>query len=510
MEVSIRLADVITVAIYLSAMIVVGFYFAKRNKTTEEYFVGNRSFSGWVIGLSMLGTIISSATFLALPAAAFILDWRQLVVNLVVPFVAILAVVIFIPFFRRGKLTSAFEYLGERYGKAPRLYGTVSFIILQLFRLTQVLFLASIVVQFLTGIPILWVIIFLGTFIGFYTVFGGIEAVIWTDVVQALILLLGGVMAIIWMTIQIPGGLPQIISTGFEFNKFSLGEFDFDLAERTFYTVIILGLVQWLGIYAGDQNLVQRYVAAKSTKEAQKATIVYTVIALPMWIMFFFIGTSLFVFYFNYPSDIVAVLDADQVFPFFILTEMPPIVSGIIISAVIAATMSTMDSGINSIATVSIVDIIRPYLAKNKPDEYYLKLAKLLALCVTVIGIIGAIMFSNLEKESMNHLSLIISSVFGGCLMGLFIIGFFTERVDGFSATIGMSVAVLFNIYLGLSLLSVIPESLRVPIHSYWVGALVNMVFFTVAYSISLFRKPQRKDLTDLTVWTKSAKSTTR
>ncbi|MCB0599135.1 MAG: hypothetical protein KDD28_34000, partial [Phaeodactylibacter sp.] len=124
MELAIRPLDIATVAIYLIGMLLIGAYFSRRNHTTEEYFVGNRAFSGWVIGLSMLGTIISSATFLALPAAAYVLDWRQLSINLVLPFIAIIAIVVFIPFFRQGKLTSAFEYLGNRYGVAPRIYGT--------------------------------------------------------------------------------------------------------------------------------------------------------------------------------------------------------------------------------------------------------------------------------------------------------------------------------------------------------------------------------------------------
>lgn len=494
--------------IYLIGMIAAGFYFARRNKTTENYFVGNRSFAGWVIGLSMLGTIVSSATFLALPAAAYVLDWRQLTVNLVVPFIAVLAVVIFIPFFRRGKLTSAFEYLGERYGMVPRMYGTISFIILQLIRMAQILFLVALVVQFLTGVSLVWVIIATGLFIGFYTIMGGIEAVIWTDVLQALILLLGGVICIFWIAIDLPGGIPQIIEVGSEYNKFSLGEMRFDLNERTFYTVAILGIINWLGIYAGDQNIVQRYASARSMREARKATILYSIIALPMWTLFFFIGTALFVFYLHSPDPVIPGLEADQVLPYFILTEIPPIVSGIIISAVIAAAMSTMDSGINAISTVSVVDLMKPWLAKGKKDSYYLRAAHRIAGVVTILVILGAISFSIMDKESMNDISLIVASVFGGCLMGLFLMGFFTRRVDGFSATIALVLAVCFNFYLGLGLLEVLPSSMILPIHSYWVGALVNGLFILLAYGISLTRnQTSPEEMEGLTVWTMKNRS---
>jgi SSS family solute:Na+ symporter len=501
-KLSIHTADIVTVVVYLLLMVAAGFYFARRNKTTEDYFVGNRSFSGWVIGLSMLGTIVSSATFLALPAAAFVLDWRQLTVNLVVPFVAVLAVIVFIPFFRRGKLTSAFEYLGERYGVVPRMYGTVSFIIMQLIRMAQILFLVSLVLQFFTGISIVWVIIALGLFIGFYTIMGGIEAVIWTDVLQAIILILGGIFCVVWVAMDLPGGVMEIIEVGRAHNKFSLGATEFNLGERTLYTMVILGLINWLGIFAGDQNMVQRYASARSTREARKATIVYTMIALPMWTMFFFVGTGLFVFYLSSPDPVVAGLEADQVLPYFIFSEIPPVITGIIISAVIAASMSTMDSGVNAISTVTVIDLMKPWLAKGREDAYYFRAAHIIVGFVTVLVIMGAISFSQMEKESMNDISLIVTSVFGGCLMGLFIMGFFTKAVDGVAATIALIVAVMVNIYLGLGLLGVLPAAITLPIHSYWVIALVNGTFILLAYLIGISRRGKVQSLEGLTVWT--------
>src|SRR5690606_31056077 len=256
----------------------------------------NRSFSGWTLGFSMLGTIVSSMTFLALPAAAYILDWRQLSVNLVVPFIAILTVIVFIPFFRRGKLTSAFEYLGQRYGIVPRRYGAISYILLEIIRMAQILFLLSIVIEFLTGIPIVWAIIATSLVTGFYTVVGGFRAVVWTDVVQAFILLIGALVCVFWISFGIPGGFKTILEVGHQNNKFSLGSMNFDLAERTFYTVAVLVVINWQGIFGGDQNMVQRYISARSTQEARKSTIIYASLAVPLWTLFFFVGTSLFVY----------------------------------------------------------------------------------------------------------------------------------------------------------------------------------------------------------------------
>lgn len=508
MDLLIRPLDIAAIAIYLVGMFGIGLYFSRRNNTTEEYFVGNRAFPGWIIGLSMLGTIVSSATFLALPAAAYVLDWRQLSVNLVLPFVAIIAILVFIPFFRRGNLTSAFEYLGDRYGTAPRLYGALSFIALQLIRMSQILFLVSLPVQFLTGAPIEWVIVGAGFFIAFYTIAGGIEAVIWTDVIQAVILVIGGLICFVLIAFELPGGVGQIIEIGAAHNKFSLGSFDWNLHERTFWTVAILGIVNWLMIYSGDQNMVQRYAAARSTREARKATAIYSIIALPMWVMFFFVGTSLFVYYTTFSDPSVSALAADQVLPYFILTKVPAGVAGIVIAAVLAAAMSSLDSGINAISTVSVIDLMKPFSSKNRTDRYYLLSARLIAGLVTIVVILGAITFSRIEKESMNDVSLIVTSIFGGCLMGLFLLGFFSRKVDGVSATIAMAVAVLFNLYIGLGMLDILPTAWTLEIHSYWVGALINCTFIVLAYMISIIRNSSPSEIQGLTVWTQSQSET--
>ncbi|WKN43176.1 sodium:solute symporter [Tunicatimonas pelagia] len=507
MEVALSPLDVITLSLYLLGMVALGFYFARRNNSTEEYFVGNRSFKGWVIGLSMLSTSISSITFLAFPAAAFTLDWRQFISNLMLPLAAVLAILFFIPFFRRGQLTSAFEYLGERFGSVARLYGTLSFLILQILRIGQILFLVAIPVNLFTGIPIITVISFLGLFISFYTVIGGIEAVIWTDVVQAIVLWLGGILCLVLMVNQLPDGLSQVFSVAEEYQKFSVGSTDWNLNERTFWTVALLGIFHFLAMYSSDQNIIQRYVAARSTREAKKATIIYSVIALPTWALFFFIGTTLFVFYTVFPNITITRLEADQVFPYFILTNLPAGVAGLILAAVLAAGMSTLDSSINAIATVTVVDILKPYWMKNQSDRRYLLAARLIAIGVSILMIGGAVFFSTIEKESINDLSWIVASVFGGCLVGLFLLGFFTTRVGYRAASVALIISVIVNGYLGLSLVGWLPEKWTMSVQSYWVGVLVNLLFMVLAYLLS-FIFTNRKSLTGLTVWTQKSNTT--
>lgn len=501
-SVHFRPLDLAAILVYLTLMAGMGIWFSRRNQSTEHYFLGDRNFPGWAIGLSMLGTSISSVTFLAFPAAAFALDWRQLISNLTLPFVAVLAIIVFIPFFRRGNTTSAFEYLGDRYGTIPRLYGTLSFILLQLIRLGKVLFLVSIPVSLLTGWDIRLVIIGVGIFISFYTIAGGIEAVIWTDVFQTIVLWLGGILCFTIIVTRLPGGLAQVFEVGSAQGKFGIGSFDFNLTERTFWTVSLLGLLNWLTIYSSDQNVVQRFIAARSLREARKATTIYSVLAVLTWSFFFLVGTCVFVFYRVFPESAVANLQADEVFPWFILTQVPAGLAGLVISGVLAAAMSSLDSSINSIATVTTVDLLKPWLAPGRDDRFYLRFARLIAVLASAVMIGGAVFFSSVEKESMNDLSWIIASVFGGCLLGLFMLGFFTRRVDNTAAVIGLLGAILVNLYLGLSTGGWLPQQWSLNMHSYWVGLFVNLAFISLALLISLFRRPNPRDLTGLTIWT--------
>ncbi len=505
--VEIRPLDIVVICLYLAGMALVGMYFSRRNQSTEDYFVGGRAFPGWALGLSMLGTSISSITFLAFPAAAYELDWRQLVSNLMLPLVAVLAIVVFIPFFRRGQLTSAFEYLEDRYGRVARLYGTLSFILLQLLRLGTVLALVSIPVSLLTGIPMHVVIVAVGIFIAFYTVAGGFDAVIWTDVVQAVVLWFGGLVCVTYIAWNLPEGPGQIFSVASAHEKFSLGSMEFSLGERTFWTVALLGIFNWLAMYSSDQNFVQRYVAAKSTREARRATILYSCAAVPTWTFFFFVGTCVFVWYQTFPeqlidpaSDSPRQLAADQVFPHFILTQIPAGLAGLTIAGVLAAAMSSLDSSINAIATITTVDLLKPYLLKGRDDRFYLRMARTVATVVAGLMIAGALVITRIEKETMNDLNWIVASVFGGCLVGLFMMGFFTRRVDNFSAMVALVVGIALNIYLGLCDAGWLPEQISVPVHAYWIGILVNLAFCVIAYAVSLFRGPPQA-LPGLTVW---------
>lgn len=497
----IRPADLAIVIIYLIGMACFGAFLARRNKTTEAYFVGNRSFSGWVIGLSILGTIISSMTFLTIPAAAYTLDWRQLTSNLTLPLIAVVAIIFFIPIFRKSRLTTSYEYLDLRFSAVARWYCVVSGILFQFFRVSAILFLVSIPVSLSTGIDITIIIVCMGVFIAFYTVLGGIEAVIWTDVVQSIILWLGGLFAFIVIVNKLPDGFSQIVEMGAADSKFSLGEMRVDFGERTFWTVFLLGIFSWIGMYSNDQTIVQRYVAAKSTRDARFATTLFSAVVVPTWAFFYLIGTSLYVFYKVHHDPAIADLHADQIFPYFILTQLPVGVTGIIIAGLLAAAMSSLDSSINAVSTVLTVDIARPYLIKGKSDKFYLMTARLIGIVTAVIMILGAIYFSRVPKESMNDINWIMSSLLSGGMIGIYIAGIFTTRIDSKALVVALVAAFATNLYLGLGMRDIVNTF---GIHDYWIGPLVNAVFLTIAFawSFATGTRPGPDKLRNLTIWT--------
>ncbi len=498
-----RKLDLLVVLLFMAGMVWTGVHFARRNRDTEAYFLGNRSLPGWAVGLSMLGASISSITFLALPAAAYALDWRQLVPNLTMPFIAVLAAVFIIPFFRQGTAASAFEYLERRYGLPVRTYAAFCFLIMQLMRLSLVLYLVAIPMAALLGCPLFAVILAVGLITGFYTVVGGIQAVVWTDVIQTIILLAGGILCFALIANALPGGLPQILHDGMADGKFSLGPMSWGLGERSFLVMALLGIVNFGTEYSSNQGLVQRYIASRTIREARKATLLCAFMSIPTWGAFYFIGTSLYVFYRAFPDPEVAALEADAVLPHFILHNMPAGLSGVIVAACLAAAMSTLSSVINSVSTICTVDFLQRF---GKPTEASaLRWARRFSLAATLVMVAGAYGIHFIPKESVNDMSLVVGSLFGGGMFALYMTGFFTRRVGQRAILVGLVVGVLFNIYMMYNSFHWIPKALSLPIHSYWTTILVNLAIIVAAQLAALACR-NRRPLEGLTFWSRAQK----
>ena len=497
-----NIANIAVVVLFLFAMAGMGVYFLKRNNSSEEYFLGGRKIPGWALGLSMVGTSISSITFLALPAAAFVLDYRQLTPNLFMPVAALIACWIFIPFFRRGLKTTAYEYLESRYGTGIRIYAALYSLLGQLLRLAIILYLVVLPLSEMLDISESTAILAFGVITCFYTVFGGIEAVVWTDVVQTVILLGGGLLCVAAVAFQLPGGLPQILEIGMEYDKFSLGPLDFSFSERTFWVMSLIGFIGFISEFSSNQNVVQRYIAAPTLREARKATLICIVMSLPTWIFFFFIGSCLFADYKVFPSAEVAAMKPDDVLPHFILTEIWPGVGGVIIAACLAAAMSSLSSSINAVSTIWTIDFLR-LMRRRGNDRFELVNAKLASGAAGIIMIAGAWGISLIPRESVYDLSAILGALL--CSAGLtpFMLGFFTTRIGNRAILSGMYAALVFSVYNILNYFKLLPEPLQWNIHIYMAGPVCNGVMLAVALAYSLFRpEPVTEQLRGLTVWT--------
>lgn len=497
-----NLINLSVVALFLLGMAGMGVYFLKRNNSSEEYFLGGRKIPGWALGLSMVGTSISSITFLALPAAAFVLDYRQLTPNLFMPVAALIACWIFIPFFRRGLKTTAYEYLESRYGTGIRIYAALYSLLGQLLRLAIILYLVVLPLSEMLDISESTAILAFGVITCFYTVFGGIEAVVWTDVVQTVILLGGGLLCVAAVALQLPGGLPQILEIGMEYDKFSLGPLDFSFSERTFWVMSLIGFIGFISEFSSNQNVVQRYIAAPTLREARKATLICIVMSLPTWIFFFFIGSCLFAYYKVFPSAEVAAMKPDDVLPHFILTEIWPGVGGVIIAACLAAAMSSLSSSINAVSTIWTIDFLRLMRRKGN-DRFELVNAKLASGAAGIIMIAGAWGISLIPRESVYDLSAILGALL--CSAGLtpFMLGFFTTRIGNRAILSGMYAALVFSVYNILNYFKLLPEPLQWNIHIYMAGPVCNGVMLAAALAYSLFRpEPVTEQLRGLTVWT--------
>ncbi len=515
---SLHPLDIAALVAYLLLITGIGFYFSRKNTNTEEYFVGGRSFSGWVIGLSLVGTSISSITFLAYPGDAFKTSWIRFAPNLMMPLAILFAAYFFLPFFRRGKITSAYEYLEDRFGPSIRVYGAVAFIIAQIVRVSMILFLLSLLLQELTGLSATWCIIIGGVFVAVYTIIGGIDAVIWTDVMQTIVLVLGGILCL-WVIVDaLPGGLGQIFDVADQFNKLSFSvlengnlnamgwEIRFD--EKTISMMLFIGLIAWLTEYSSNQNTVQRYCASKSTYEARKAMLVAVLSSLPIWAFYMFLGTALFVFFQQFPAVAPQeMLDGsrapEQILPYFINNHLPAGVAGLVIASAMAAAMSSLDSSINAISTVSVVDIYRRHLKPGLDDKHYLRAAWVIAAISAVLMIGGAVYLANAETKTLQDTATILSSILGGGLLGLYLIGFFTKQGDARAAWAGLAATMVFTSWTVLSKNGMLPESLTVPFDLYYTGFVGNVIMFVLTYLLARFYLKSGKDLQGLTVWTK-------
>lgn len=299
--------DLSIIIIYLLAMVIVGLYFAKKNKSSEQFTKASGSIPGWAVGLSIYATFLSSNTFLGVPGKAFGSNWNAFVFSISMPFAAWIASKYFVPFYRKTGEISAYTHLEHRFGSWARTYTTICFLLTQLARMGSIFFGIALSLQALVGYPMSTIMTVMGICIILYTVLGGMEAVIWTEVIQGIIKTLGAFIILFLIIHEMPGGLSKVLEIGITDNKFSLGSIYPNFVESTFWVVLFYGFFINLNNFGMDQNYIQRYHTATSSREASKSLWLYVAMYVPASFLFFVIGSCLYSYYQVHPELIEGV-----------------------------------------------------------------------------------------------------------------------------------------------------------------------------------------------------------
>lgn len=521
---SLSYLDIGIIILYLGLMVVVGLWFSRRNTSSDQFTKASGKIPGWAIGISLYATFLSSNTFLGVPGKAYGSNWNSFTFSLAMPIAAWIATKYFVPFYRKMGGVSAYSHLEDRFGAWARVYAVICFLFIQIVRIGSVFFGIALSLQALTGYSMASIMIITGICIVAYTVLGGIEAVIWTEVVQAVIKTLGAFLIIYLVVTKLPHGINDIIQIGRANHKFSLGTFLPDFRSSSFWVVLLYGIFMNMKAFGFDQNYVQRYHATPTQREAVRSVWICVLIYLPVSLLFFFIGTSLYTFYQLNPGLIESVkihaaterLSAtataaqvhalantlspadygDKVMPHFMVTVLPAGILGLIISAILSAGMSTISSGMNASATVFVEDIYKRYI---RPEVKGAQQMKLLYISTTILGLSGmGIGVAMIGVKSILDLWWELSGIFAGGMFGLFVLGLLSKKTTQSEAMPAVVAGVLIILWMSLSYL--IPDRyafLRSPLNTNMVivvGTLV--IFFTGKLLTWLKEKVFRKERT--------------
>lgn len=473
--------DLAVVIAYLVVIVGVGGWFARRSGSTEEFMAGGHRLPGWALGLSMFGSYVSSISFLANPGKAYESNWNPFVFSLATPLAAAVAVRWFMPFYRRTGAISAYEHLEQRFGPWARTYAVVCFLLTQMARSGTVIYLLAMAVAPLTGWDVRVVIVLTGCLMTVYTMAGGLKAVVWTGVVQSVVLVAGPIICLVALLTQVPGGAAEIVATGWKQGKFSLGSLAPNPTASTFWVVLIYGLVINLGNFGIDQSYVQRYVTAPDNREAAKSIWLTALLYTPVAALFFLIGTGLSVFYSAKPELLAGITKADAVFPHFIATQLPMGMGGLVVAAIFAA---SMDSNLNSMATLTLNDLYRRYLRPGAGERESMRVLHWSTLLWGAAGTgIGLLMTRfNTALDAWWKLA----GIFSGGMLGLFLLGLASRRATSRAAGIGTAIGVAVILWLTFSPKAPwLPWWARNPLHDFMTIVLGTLAILVVGWGLS-------------------------
>jgi SSS family solute:Na+ symporter len=502
---SLPILDIIIILVYLAAMVGIGLYFSRKNKSTDQFTRASGKIPGWAIGLSIYATFLSSNTFLGVPGKAFGGNWNAFVFSISMPVAAWVASKYFVPFYRSTGEISAYSHLEKRFGPWARTYAVVCFLLTQFARMGSIFFGMALSLQALTGFSMSSIMIVMGICIIIYTVFGGMEAVIWTEVVQGIIKTLGALLILFLVVKEIPGGFSKVMDIATTDHKLSLGSLSPNLTESTFWVVLFYGFFINLNNFGMDQNYIQRYHTATSAKQASKSVWLCVAMYVPASLLFFIIGAALYAFYQVNPGLIEPVkLSAaaerlgsaatsqqitdmaasfkpadygDKVLPHFMVMNVPTGLVGLIVSAILSAAMSTISSNMNSSATVFTMDIYKRYFRPTINDKQQLFV---LHIATIVFGLIGlSTGLAMIGAKSLLDIWWELSGIFAGGMLGLFLLGLISRQTKNAEALTATIIGIVVILWMTFSdKISGQYQFLRSPLHKNMIIVVGTLTIF--------------------------------
>ena len=521
---SLPVIDLLIIALYLVGMVAVGVYFSRKNsqaghQNAHQFTTASGKIPGWAIGLSIYATFLSSNTFLGVPGKAFGSNWNSFVFSLSMPLAAWVAARFFVPFYRHTGEVSAYTHLEHRFGPWARTYAVCCFLLTQLARMGSIFFGIALSLQALTGYPMQTIMVIVGSCIIIYTVLGGMEAVIWTEVVQGVIKTAGALL-ILWLIVQgMPGGINRIVAIGQTDHKFSLGSFAPDFTQSTFWVVLLYGFFINLNNFGMDQNYVQRYHTTTSVREASRSIWLCVYLYVPASLLFFIIGSCLYAYYQTNPDllnavrwqvaaerlpngsraaiqQLAATLGSadigDKIMPHFMVNKVPAGLVGLIVAAILSAAMSTISSGMNASATVFSVDIYQRYYQTSFSPRQTMRL---LYIATTVFGLLGmGTGIAMIGIKSVLDVWWLLSGIFAGGMLGLFLLGMISRSTRNAEALTASVTGLLVILWMTYS--SRLPDAYaayRSPFHSSMIIVIGTLTIFLVGLLLTVLRGRKRE-----------------
>ncbi len=428
--------DYLAIGGYFVFLILLGMYFSKREKSTDDYFRGGKRVVWYAAGLSIVATKLSAISYMSLPAKSYDTNWLYILLPVGNLAAAWFVAKLVIPFYCRLDLTTVYEYLEARFNLAVRIVGSLAYLVFEIARMGILFLLPALALAVVTDLNVFACIGIMGVIATVYTIMGGVEAVIWTDFVQVLVMMGGAILAILLVFYKVPGGAPEVLATAAEAGKLKAFDWNLDLTTVTVWVFFL----HWVGgfkNYIANQTIAQRYISTRDEKHAVRSVWLAGFMGVLISWLLIMVGTAIYGYYRAFPDRLDTNMERiDEIFPTFIVNEMPAGIAGLLIAAIFSAAMSSLDSAINSCSAVIVTDLHRR-LRPPITERAYLVLSRVLTALLGLFGTALALFLATFEIRSLLDKAMEFVGLFGGGLGGIFLLGVLTTRASSKGVLIG-------------------------------------------------------------------------